>query len=279
MKKILFPTAYSPLSEVAFQYALKLALYFDASITLLHVYENTSIFIPTSNELVDYIEDAKDYQHDQELEKLEKFALESIAKQFYNIPLTLIVLSGDVETEILTIQNQNKFDLVVMGMRRHNLSKRLLGNTTYFMIDNISCPLLLIPPMTRYLGVHKIIYGTVFGKHEFSAINRLLNWATVFGSNLHLVHVFQHKNKEEATAKMTQLLDEYQELKENETISFQLIEGKGALEINRYVELANADILAVHRNKQGFWQHILEGSLTKKLVEESTIPILVLKSQ
>lgn len=52
MKKILFPTAYNPHSKVAFRYAQKLVQYFEASITLVHIYESPTTSLTSTGGLV-----------------------------------------------------------------------------------------------------------------------------------------------------------------------------------------------------------------------------------
>ena len=283
MKEILFPTAYSSHSKVAYRNAQKLAQYFGASITLVHVYESPGPLMTGSialeNELASKsLQSFADRQWAEQMDKLKDFAEEMNAKQFQDISLDFIVTDGIVLDELLEINRKNHFDLVVMGMRRHNLISRLFGNTTYGLIDKMDCPVLLIPPDAHYMGVDRIVYGTAFEFGDIKAIDHLMDWCQAFDANLHVLHVYSKEDKQEASQKMTKMINHYQEEQDKGVIEFKLSEGKIAEALEQYIDFSKADILAIHRRKQGFWQRINEGSLTKQLAEEVKVPLLVLKS-
>ncbi len=285
MKQILFPTAFTTHSRVAYRYAQKLAQYFGAEITLVHIYESPTVMLATSGILLNEMEQrniqqSADAQWEKEYKKLKLFSEEMYTKdiQVRDIPIDFIVTDGEVKYELAKIQEENKFDLIVMGMRKHNLSNRLLGKVTNHLIDKTKCPLLLIPPDAHYMGIDKMIYGTAFEFGEIKSINNLLGWCEAFDANLHLLHVCQKENRRVAIEKMTELMSIFQEENEANTINFQVLEGKVVEVMEEYIDFTSADLLAIHRRKQGFWQRIRGGSLTKLLAEELKIPLLVLKS-
>jgi len=284
MKEILFPIAYSEHSRTAYRYAQKLAQHFGSSITLAHIYETSGpLRTGGGGSLLNQVESQSlrnfaDKEWDEQLEKLKKFAQDMNAKQYQDIPLDYIVTDGNIVHELLEIKKQNKFDLVVMGMSRHDLIDRLFGNTTYSLIDKMDCPILLIPPGTHYMGMDRIVYGTAFEFGDSKSIDHLMDWCQAFDANLHVMHVFKKENKQEAIRKMTQMSNHYREEQDTGVMDFKLAEGKIVEVLEEYINFSSADILAIHRRKQGFWQRINEGSLTKQLAEEVKVPLLVLKS-
>lgn len=283
MKQILFPTAYSKQSKIAYRYAQKLAQYFEAGITLVHIYQSPTIALASGatvwNETENHdIEAFSDNLWKEQLEKLKSFAAEMDAKQFHTIPLDYIATDGQVIDQLLQIQQQNKFDLAVLGLRRHSASERLLGNNVYKLIDKLNCPLLLIPPEARYKGLNKLIYSTAFEVGDKASIEYLMDWCSAFEAKLHLTHVHKADNKEKANQQMNLLLQDFKEELEGDIITKQLLEGKISEALTEYINLTGSGILALHKRKQGFWQRITEGSLTKVLVEKVAIPLLVLKS-
>ncbi len=281
MKKILFPTAFSSQSKTAYRYTQKLAQYFGASITLLHVYKGLSPFIGSEDETVkidqNRFQELEDEKWNQELERLESFAAEMEAKQFEDIPLDIIATDGNIVNEILEVQKANNFDLVVMGMRQSNILEKLFGNTTSKVIEKVNCNILVIPPNAKYTGMDKIIYGTAFQLGEESAIDHLFEWCEAFGTTLDILHVYKKPNAEKATHEMDVLMKNYEAEKEAGIISFQLLEGKVHEVIQGQIETSEADLLAIHKRKKGFWQRLQEGSLTKIFTEETVIPLLILK--
>lgn len=111
-----------------------------------------------------------------------------------------------------------------------------------------------------------------------ASIEYLMDWCSAFDSKLHLTHVHKADNKEKANQQMDLLLQDFKEELEGDIITKQLLEGKISEALTEYINLTGSGILALHKRKQGFWQRITEGSLTKVLVEKIAIPLLVLKS-
>lgn len=283
MKKILFPTAYNSQSKVAYRYTQKLAQFFGASITLLHIYKSVSPIIGEIDDdtLIEAGEqnynDLEDKKWEEEVERLKDFAAEMSAKQFDPIPLDFIATDGKIVNEILEVNDANHFDLIVMGMRKHTTTERFFGNITYSILDEISCPFLLIPPIAHYLGMDKIIYGTAFQLGDESAIEHLFDWCETFNATLQLFHVYQKINKPTAQLKMNALMSNYKVESSAGIMTFQLLEGDIREALDKYIVFTDADLLVIHRRKKGFWQRIKDGSLTKYLAEDSLIPLLILK--
>ncbi len=283
MKKILFPIAYSLQSKVAFRYTQKIAQYFGASITLLHVYKSISPIIgeideDTLIEVGGYDYSAlEDKKWEEEVDKLKSFAKEMSAQEFEDISIDFIATNGKVVNEILEVNDANQFDLIVMGMRKHTTTERLFGNITYSILEEISCPILLIPPSAHYLGMDKIIYGTAFQVGDTSAIDHLFDWCEAFEATLHLLHIHQKIEKPVAQLNMNNLMANYKTEIDAGFMTFQLLEGNIREAMEEYIKFTGADLLAIHRRKKGFWQRIQEGSLTNYLIEDSMIPILILK--
>ena len=282
MKQILFLTSYNAQSKIIYRYAQKLAQYFDAGITLAHIYEepNLSLVNSPASFYVNGIDLKKlnDDLWDKQMDRIKEFAAEMDAKQFSAIPLDYIVTDGDVVEELIAIEQQNHFDLVVMGMRRHNLSGRLFGNTTYQLIDRMKCPLFLVPPENNFMGIDNIVYGTAFELGDTHTIDHLLDWCLAFDASLHVLHVFKNKERaDEVQANMALLKRKYRAENELDVINFQMMEGKIIEAIDKYVDTTQADLLAIHRRNQGFWDEIRSKSLTKQMIEKAKVPILVLK--
>jgi len=274
MKQILFPTAYATSSKAAFRYTQKLAQFFEAGITLAHIYKSASLASST-----DEWNDVNDFEEEQwlaQIEELKGFTGDMAAKQFHSIPLDYIASDGNIIEELLQIQQQNRFDLIVMGMRRHPGSDRLLGKTANRLIERMNCPLLLVPPAAKYRGLNKIVYGTALETGDAASIEYLLDWCEAFEASLHVLHVAKKDELQQATTKLETLLESFIVEREAGIITQQVLSGRISEVFAEYVEFTGADMLAIHRRKQGFWQRITEGSLTNTLVEEIPIPILLL---
>ena len=123
------------MSKVAYSYTQKLAFYFDAGITVVHIYQNQFPFLRGKFDLQRTVnetqkEDTGEDQWNNEINKARSFTDEMSSKEYEDITIDYIVTDGVPSEELLDIQRKNDIDLVVMGIRRHNFRDKLFGNTT-----------------------------------------------------------------------------------------------------------------------------------------------------
>jgi hypothetical protein len=189
-----------------------------------------------------------------------------------------VVTDGNVVVELLEILKQDHFDLLVMGMRKHNVISRLFGNTTYQLIEKVDCPILLVPPGITFSHIDKIVYGTSVKFGNRNAIDHLLDWSQAFDASLHMLHLYRSKNKEADATLMTELKEEFIDENDAGIITFQMLKGNTKDIMAWYSAFKGAVLLAVHWRKQGILQEIMEGNLIKTLVEKAQAPLLILKS-
>ena len=283
MEKILFTTSYTNHSREAFRYAQQLAYHFGASITVAHIYlplssVNMNDFELEESENGQYCgEFADDLEWQEKFLQLQAFVKDLAIEQFEDIEIDCILTEGEVVNQLLEIQQMNRFDLVIMGMRRHNRLGRLFGNTTYEMIHQMDCPLLLIPPDTYFMGIEKMMYTTAFELEEQGTISWLLEWCSAFDAQLEIIHVTRNEKHGSAMRNLVTMLRSFEKEKDAGTIHFQILDGTVADLVKNYISKQEIDLLIVHHRKKGIWQRLEEERLTKSLSEDLKMPLLVLK--
>jgi nucleotide-binding universal stress UspA family protein len=130
LKNILFCTDFSEHSDRALQYALSLAMEYNAELTLFHVLE----VIPPTH----------DFKTENELicKRLEQ-AIPEEAKNWCKV--TPVVRAGQPYTEIIKLATEDSADLVILGVRGRNaLDLALFGSTTHRVIQLGPCPVLAV---------------------------------------------------------------------------------------------------------------------------------------
>lgn len=130
LSKILFCTDFSEHSERALQFALSLAMEYNAELTLLHVLE---IVPPT-----------RDFRTENSIicKRLEQSIPED-AKNWCKV--NPIVRAGQPYTEIIKLATETSADLVILGVRGRNaLDLALFGSTTHRVIQLGPCPVLAV---------------------------------------------------------------------------------------------------------------------------------------
>ena len=164
IKKILFTTDLSKNSRHAFNYAVSAADKYGATITILHVMEETSP--STTAHLKSFIGEDKwqelEKSHQQEArqiligkkkegamirEALHEFC-EEIQKDLAECEIMtdeVIVAKGNVVDEILAETQNRGIDLIVMGYHsRGKLEEAVVGSTTRRILRRSNIPVLLV---------------------------------------------------------------------------------------------------------------------------------------
>ncbi len=130
LRKILLCTDFSVHSEKALDYAMSLAMEYNAKVTLLHVLEGVS----ASKDLLEATSGAM-------------HALEALVpKDASNwCDVKCLVRMGKPYQEIIQLAQENQSDLVILGVRGRNaLDLALFGSTTHRVIQLGGCPVLAI---------------------------------------------------------------------------------------------------------------------------------------
>ncbi len=130
LKKIIFCTDFSEHSDRALQYALSLAMEYNAELTLLHVLES----VPAKEDV-----EAKSAKILRELQRL----IPNDAGNWCKIKPA--VRAGKAYQEINLLATETEADLVILGVRGRNaLDLALFGSTTHRVIQVGPCPVLAV---------------------------------------------------------------------------------------------------------------------------------------
>jgi nucleotide-binding universal stress UspA family protein len=187
-QKILCPVDFSKSSSRAFDYALKLAKTYDATVHLLHVVEpvaSAGYDVPVA--YADLTTDLRDASK-RELQKFQARAAKT------GVKVTARVLLGDVDTELLRAIKKEKSDLVVMGTHgRRGFERLVLGSETERMIRQCPVPLMVVHAHEKHgaapASIRRILVTTDFSPDTRDAVTQALFLTRESGANLTLLHV------------------------------------------------------------------------------------------
>ena len=286
MKKILFTTAYSEGSKYIWEYTLRLAKYFNAQITVMHVAEMVKeLHYASDQSMMDeewrnFPELDQEGNVENEKLKLRDFITKNTHERFNLIPFHFVVSSGSVSEAILEEEATGEYDLVVIGTSQGNsLGERVFGRTSEKVVDGSNTPVFLVPPKAKYISIEKIVYATNFEFHDLKCINEMFHWMEAFYAKLHLLHVYKEDtDAKKAMDKMLTLMRTFQEPNEAGVMTFQVMKGDVVKNIEDYLLLSGADLIALCNNKKGVLSRLLDESITHQLSAESMVPILVFKN-
>ena len=285
MQNILFTLGYSQYSETYFRYAQVIAKQFGAKLSILHVFDQPeATLIPEGRLSTDsYLKSIlHDDQHKsawqvKEINRLTRFANEMKSDEFKASDVELIVKGGNIVTEIDNAMKSGKYDLLIMGMRKHGLSERIFGSITKQVMNVIDVPLLLIPPSAIFSTIAKIVYATTFELQHVVDLQNIIKWRNVFDASLKVVYVDEQDDPTEASRKLNRLLSNAN-ITLDHKVSSKILIGSVEDALNDYIKFSDADLLALHRKNRGFWSELRSGSITKEFISKMSIPILIFKT-
>jgi nucleotide-binding universal stress UspA family protein len=142
IKKILFPTDFSPPSEHALQFARELAEKFDAELHVLHVLEDVAPMVGDPGMMVDlsdkYLAEARQYA---------QRGLQALPGERGPRAGRIVreIRDGSPFVEIVRYAREAGIDLIVIGTHgRTGLKHLLLGSVAENVVRKAACPVLTV---------------------------------------------------------------------------------------------------------------------------------------
>jgi len=150
-KKILYPTDFSDLAEVAKEYVKKLKEANAEEVVVLHVIHPLEFSLPAFDDPF-ALDVATIYAHIPEIERaiLESHekALKEIEKELSSLGFKVktVMTVGDPKEEIVRVAKEEKVSVIVIGYHGKSLLERILeiGSTAKAVISKAECPVLVV---------------------------------------------------------------------------------------------------------------------------------------
>lgn len=271
MKSILVPIDFSENSDKAIAAAKIIAETDGAQLTFLHAYQPyvADVSLPlTSSSLPVYQELEKSYQ--ARLDAYVDLALEEGFKAH------AVWAQGDLDDAIHSYAKANATDLIVVGRTgRGGFLDKLIGSAATKIAMDAPCPVLIIPPQTTDLEFRKIVYATQLEYEEIDNLRQVVALASQFGAKLTFIKVssLEQPNIQDDNQYIDQITAELGISADDIIIHT----GGGVMEeIEKHCDEVKADLLVVStRDRDFFERFIINPSVTRKLIVETHIPLLV----
>lgn len=274
-KRILVPVDFSDCSNNAVNYAIAIGMHTGAIVDLIHAVH----FPVAESELM--------ISADQELEKHAEIRMENLRTSIRNwlvknrgVELAIeyqvrIGLAGDLIR--IAAEANSAETLIVMGTQgASGLGSTIIGSVTSHVIGKTACPILAVPEDARFSGFSKIVYATDWTSSDEHAIGQLVDFARLFGSEVHLVHVLT-SNEDFSVADIDAFEANIDEKANYENLFFHIHVAESSSvekELQYVVERTGADLLAMLTRNKSFFERIFSSSLTRKIAMHSETPLL-----
>ncbi|WP_026465037.1 universal stress protein [Adhaeribacter aquaticus] len=216
-----------------------------------------------------------------ELEQVQKDKLQTIAanlqKSYGNAtPIEALFKWGSLNENISNVVKEAQIDLILIDNNNTNsFLDRLAGTDTGSVINDIPCPVLIIPAAAKFNSISHITYAAEVVENDFLFLDQLIPFAQAFNAQVTLVHIRSEAANETNISQeyIAAINQRYPHLKQ-EIIE---LRGKTVAEgLENFVITYKTDVLAIGHYKQGFFSSLFHESITDHLTFRTTIPLLSL---
>jgi nucleotide-binding universal stress UspA family protein len=280
VKKILFPTDFSPTAQNAFKHCLILADYYQAKIEVLHVVfpEYAAMDVPvvsmaTTREKVDA---AVPVMHSfVELGLSQTQALYT----FQAIPrVEEKVEIGIAIGTIIKLANEHDADLIMMGTKgSHNTLEKAFGSVSTGVIEQAKCPVMLIPEFAQWKPTHIIAYASDLSESDPYHFWKATEMLTPFHPLLHVINIHKGDAHDQIA------IDELKKIFSNNTpavqISFHQEKHDSITDgLEVFIDNYGVDLLVMYSPHRSWVERWFHHSQTRDVAFTTRIPLLVIKS-
>lgn len=280
VKRILFPTDFSPAAQNAFKHCLILADYYQAKIELLHVVfpEYAAMDVPvvsmaTTREKVDA---AVSVMHSfVELGLSQTQALYT----FQTIPrVEEKVEMGIAVGTIVKLANEHHVDLIMMGTKgSHNTLEKAFGSVSTGVIEQAKCPVMLIPEFAQWKPTHIVAYASDLSESDPYHFWKAAEILTPFHPLLHVINI--HKGNAHDQIAIDELKKIFSDNTPAVQISFhQEKHDSIATGLEEFVDNYGVDLLVMYSPHRSWIERWFHHSQTRDVAFTTRIPLLVIKS-
>jgi nucleotide-binding universal stress UspA family protein len=273
MKRIVVPVDFSENSAGAAKYAAGLAKKAGAQVTLLHVFETPVVFTGAAMLTTAHLDYSSIYN--DAVAHLKKF-YQKIRKPFTGVKTELTVLHGLPSARIAELAMEKKADLVVMGTTGKGLLERwMLGSNAARMIADAPCPVLLVPPKSRFAGLNKLVYTTDLSDDSLDHAAGLLPLAKTFNAEILFLYINDRLDAaEENMQRVTQKI--------KSRVSYPKISGYicNDSDVNEgiayFARRYKPQCIVMYTRHRGLVKSLYNKSKTRKMASHMNLPLLVL---
>ena len=272
MKKILFPTDFSEVATNAFVHALEFAKKMQGELVLLHSFElpiyDNQYFPENYNVLFDSLQLSEFDMFKEEITKLRKIAEEL---KLDKIKMSHRLMDGNLIFNIKRAIKEDEIKFVIMGTSGvSGWEEFFLGTNTGSVISTINVPVLCVPLEAKFKKIETIGFTTRYREKDQKALKDVLKIAKKMEAKVKCLYV-KTSNSDVSEETIKHWETEFA----GEPVKFSVIPNDDVKEtILDFVLFKDIDMLAMLTYKRNFFVELFKPSLTQKIANQSSIPIL-----
>lgn len=274
--KILCPIDFSECSLNAIEYASRLGEKYQADLILFHVL-NTRDYLKLSP-----LDVNGKYQEEFVREKMQTLQraveTESIPKGLKSCEIAF--QDGNIVTSTLAFAELKKANMIVIGTEGMNeMRKNIIGSKASQIVQESKIDVLVVPRKVFFKIPRKLVYASDYLEEDKLAIQKIVEFAGFFNSEIDLVHVSStHKVIDKTLHRV--MIEEITPFIRYDKVNFILKSFRDdlALGLEKYLQTSKGDMLITLSKKKSFFDLIFSKNLSKKMAYFISKPLWVIKS-
>lgn len=294
VKRILFPTDFSPCADAALSHAIFHAEISSSELHIIHAVhwedQNPITRLPNADNIM------------FEMQKVGRLHLDEMLKPHKEVPFSIVekCIVGDSATQVIMdyIQEKN-IGMVVMGTHgRRGISHFLLGSAAEEIARMAPCPVLTVREDSKKssLGpIKKVLAPVDYSVQSKHAVYQARELAAVMNAELTLLNVVQEFENSFSSVDagfslmndiMPKVVEEQKKNLENfyndiagptVPVHFEVQVGRPAWRINDYAKKNDMDYIVMGTHGFTGFNHLVLGSTTERVIRMAPCPVYSLK--
>jgi len=277
IKKILVPVDFSKTSETAISNAMTLAKLLKAEVFLICVIENDWFHLSTILEM-EIIQPLR-----LDIEKAIEKKLNEIQKKnskIFDIVPEIYIATGNIHTEIIKFSEEKKINLIVMGTRGvSGYDEMFIGSNAQRVVALSETPVLTMQNNCNKSEFKNILIPIDNSTHSREKVNLAIIIAKLFCANIHIIGLYDSKDKQELNKFQTKLESVEKIFKSNKLpYKTSMVHGENLakLAIN-YATENKCDLIIINIGHESNIADNFLGAFAQQIVNHSKIPVLSIK--
>lgn len=274
--RILCPTDFSECSLNAIEYAARLGEKYQAQLILFHVLNREDYLKLSPNDTqgryqVEFVQ--------EKLKNLQSAVLgESIAGGLKGCEIA--IREGQIVEGTLDYAAEIEADLIVSGTEGMNeLREQIIGSRASRLVQQSDRDVIIVPRKVFFKRPRKFVYATDYLEEDKLAIQKVVEMARKFDSEIDLVHISSSQKSIEKSLHLA-MVDEIKPFVRYDKVNYVLKSYRDdlALGLENYLQVAKGDMLVTLSKKKAFFDQIFSKNLSKKMAYFLNKPLWVIKS-
>ena len=276
IKKIICPVDFSPTSENALCYALRLADHYRAEVWLLHVLFPEAEAVAEVPLSVPSFDQSYFDETAQELQSFSDRVLSQVIDELEHPPVLYRDLEmGATAAVINQIAAREEADLVVMGTHHPAQTSWLFGSVARATIQRPSVPTLIVPSGCEYAAPRHITFATDLRTTDPLHLLEVANILDSFAPVIRCVHV-STPDEGQHPLDLNDLARIFASHSTEHNITFHDLEEDDITEaLEQFNIIYHADLQVMIRPRRNFLHNLFHRSQTKRTVRQTEVPLLV----